>query len=1431
MMDNIRFFGLNFTLKDNSYQFSTAKHSFIDEVHGLDIKPGRGAKNNIQINLLHFTTTKGVTFRFSCSSEVTFQPQRRRGLRDFIATPLKVSSKNKALFELNIESPQKLSSGLIVNLGPLQLGESACKLVLSTGGDGLRDFWVQTQRTHDLLDAQDAPLSIDCNRRSLLRVYHSSSSKNLALQAKQNPFTLTTHVGQDANLDKRWQASRLNLDVDDLQQSLTLSFREDRRDKALLPLHPFSKNINGETHTLPSMAVDAQSLEITATRSRQVSRVMHITDITAIPKAEAYLHTYALVMNALNNMSSNITHHCWRVTKRLPLALRVEDHDGLPKGLLLRYQRTSTALLKKSANAEILGLRREVKLDCETDVALKFDNSIFYRKRFDQFSRSLVRIVTTPYLEVEATSLQINRPGIALKQPQRDDITSWQFIKPGETPHTVKFPVCPDEAMTSGDGNVIDRFLRNCNASYSGLDSDNLTVTHESGLNIQGNLREGQQQSRPGLNSLFTSINDENDEGVLTPATLAPPALGTHQNRFSFGSYEFAHEWEVGEIPEYIPLLADENGVLSAGLRGELLNEFPMDPEYSSGDQNIAITELTTHQGLDRNNNDGHLVGIIKLGKEDDLFTILRKEQVTASEITNNDDGGLTKLLPEKLQQKAWTGLILFEQVLDLSSFPLLGSLFPENFNLNLRYLAVSAEQQGKFSTYGSVNWQNPELNNPHNRPDDDKKSELRVQMAKVELTWAARKLTTFMTETRIDYLSFAGGRKPQRNGSPDLTRVDIIGSIDRNTKEIRFLAQANKPIPLFDEDGDGIGPLKQAYIQKVEITRTNGKTDFNVDGDVELQEYDLGSLWSFENGDKLRSDGLKFGFQDNLGLSGDWFEFDYPSLRFDFAKGWNLLDLDDVAVDLIRIGFDSSANDFDWNSLLPVLDGDDWDAPAMRLGLELNLGKLPLLSSDSLKDLIFDFELSLPFGKDRNGDTDYLSIDIENCRLSVQALGFDKLNLKLMRFLEISADNLQLESKNNILWLFLQGLKLKILNKTLIEDFTLGHYWGDQQTGFIGLLNDQFPTLPLIDIDWLLIGRNLLLNGNNNNDLLKAIVSVDPNPRPLKQEIREAFEQNALIPSGNANNIGEWVFAAGFNMFQGFLAGKLLFHDDVYYGLALDGPFLREWFGYDLGISILYIKQESTEEDIFRLSLRVPSISLGGIAFNGGVVAFEIQMNGGFMVDIGFPWLTDAGERYWERGFGVMLGGVMGRGGCYLAKRSNVRSGNVAEGERQGKVTLVEGGYAAMVGFGGEYRSGPLNVSAYAGVYFSCEGGILFFSPLDRPQSLELVGLRLSGAIGIQARGIAELNWWIISIRVEVVAGAEARLTVFWGALEDYQPGTPNLPAITNNQNARVGVSVDFVLYARVDARACIGKGIFKVCKSISVGVSMPYRTTLYLS
>ena len=192
------------------------------------------------------------------------------------------------------------------------------------------------------------------------------------------------------------------------------------------------------------------------------------------------------------------------------------------------------------------------------------------------------------------------------------------------------------------------------------------------------------------------------------------------------------------------------------------------------------------------------------------------------------------------------------------------------------------------------------------------------------------------------------------------------------------------------------------------------------------------------------------------------------------------------------------------------------------------------------------------------------------------------------------------------------------------------------------------------------------------------------------------------------------------------------------------------------------------------------------------------------------------------------MISGIMGRGGSFIAKRTSVRQYNDPNDNTR-KMTLLEAGHASMVGIGSSFQAGPLRVEAYAGIYYAAEGAVLF-SAKRNSKSLELVGLRLSGAIGIQVRGIAQLNWWIISVRVEVVAGAEARLTLFWGALVNFNPGSNDLPEVPKNPG-RLGVRVDFVLYARVSAQACMGKSWFKVCKGISVGISMPYQTTLYLN
>lgn len=1491
-MDTIRFFGLDFSLTNGRYQFKGSTPASISKVLSLDIRPSKTSISHIRVNKLHFVTAQGVEVYFACPAEIRFSPQLKRGRWIRVYAPQWTRSRYAAQFALRssadssipknptyskpsgtfnpalatqltgkfgttkqlasvfrsskrstrtlgklIKDPRFTSKGLLsVDIGGLKFSEINTNVVIARGADGLYDFWVQTQKSHNLVDVAKAPLAVRCNANSRFRIYYGGWRTGLQLQGQRNPFTLTTQFGDSDSSSKRWQNTAFEANLGQLKRLLTLTFKEDSADAGPMLLHPFSRTQQGTEFTLAALDLDVQSITIVAKRNLRSLRRMRITDISAKPHVNARLRTYGMVAN------NDQGFHQWQVRGNIPLAVRLAGHGGLPKGLLLRSNSEHIALTQSGADLEILGLRRELKLSCKPNGILKFSQDQQDFNSSVQFDRSLVRVVTTPFIEAPFVALQLNRPGIALTQ-KGAQVSSWNFTPSGANVQPLAIPICPDEAMQGDNGFALSRLHAHCNRLPE-LVSVNESVKHESHLIITGNRRDHLPADRPRLHTLFGPITDDIAEHASDgeiAATMAAPKLGEHLNRFSFGRYLITHTWGVGEVPEYIPIIADSQGNVFIDAL-DLVGSFPLDPAYSEGEQNIAIRHLSSHNGLAIEGSDRgrgkHLVGLVKLGKEQDLFGILRQENVVNDAI-EEPQTGLRALLPQKLQTRAWTGLILFEQALDLSSFPLLQSLLPADFELNLRYLAVSPEvENNRFSTYGKVFWKNPKLDLIRQRPQGDASSELNVQMAKVEITWAARKLTHFLAEARVNYLSFAGARKPQRNNQPQYTRVDILGSIDQETQEIRFLAQSNKPIPLLAEDGEGVGPIKQVFVKQIEITHKQGKTDFNVDGNLELNNFSLGQLWDFDKGDKLNFDGLKFGFLNNLELDGNWLSFDYPSLKFDFSKGWKLLDFDGFRLDLIRLGFDTSDSNFDWKGLLPIIDG-EWHRPAMRFGFRLNLGKLPLLSDSALQDMVFDFELSLPFLR-RGNSIDYLTIDFENCRLAVQALGFDKLNIKLMRFLEISAENLQLAHRpapNNmgdILWLFLQGLRLKILNKTIIDDFTFGHYWAGEQTGFVGLLNDDIPAFSFVTIDWLLIGRNLLLNGGNNHTLIESVVSIDPDTPPLKNQLRAAFEGGQLVPLAEDNNtIGEWVFAAGFNILDGFLIGKFLFQDNAYYGLAIEGRFLRHWFGYDLAISVLYIVQDRPEEDLFKIALQVPSVSLGGLAFNGGIIAVEIQMNGGFMVDIGFPWQGPDGERLWERGFGMMLSGIMGRGGCFIAQRTSVRTGNAPdeEGARLGKLTLVEGGYAAAVGIGGEYNSGSLRVSAYAGIYYSCEGGMLFISPQARPSDLELVGLRLSGAIGIQARGIAELDWWIISIRVEVIAGAEARLTVFWGALEHHQPGSANLPAVMADVDPRIGVSVDFVLYARVSARACIGKGWFKVCKSIEVGVSMDYRTTLYLS
>jgi hypothetical protein len=1439
MLDSLYFFGFRFTRAGNKYLYDGKYPDGVKKIQ-LTVAPFSSSQKSLKIERFLLKTQDGVIVSFRCNNHIRFAYDRHVNAH----TPVHSNALNQVGFQIRGVQGQKSFQGIYLDVGPFGVRTQKAKLHVEKNEQGIRDFWIEVPNACALLDENDLPIALSVNQSSKMRIFLSMDTKVPQLQWKNNPFTLVTRLGSEADVtNKYWVTPFYAIDLDKIKKTQSIKTLE-RLDTAGEPLllHPFLHNHDEKNYTLAAMGLDARSLILDITRSKNQNFPLQIDSIVATRENAGLLHTYGLVDY------SQTRYHTWQGASEFSLAVRPSQGDKGPAGLLIKGGPGDSHLaLIRNGGDTLLGFRKDVKLTLMPgEIKLGFSEYSEGGLHSKQINKAITFIDTTPFIDVPLNHLQLNRPGISLAESfsgeKPADIDFWEFSsEPGESIRT-KIPLCPDECVLSDK--VLKSLHSDCNRPLANLQAKVNDVVHESRFK-QKSLDNHKSISLP---SLFLSertfpklVTSEIKRNVVPRGSLSSPGLGAHISQYNFGSYVITKQWSESKAPDYV-LFDDENSsnlVGSTGFRGLSINPFDMD-NNTKPEQRARVSTITRGNGIAASGG-RKIFAILKLGKTQGLKSILLAEGVSEKTWTE-----LEKILPPRFLHISWYGFILFNQALDLTNFKLLGSLVPKG-SIALQYLAVTPEvsveldssvnleaKNSTFATYGYVSWKNK------SKPDDlvhpkDRDEEVAVRMLQLDMAWAGRKLSRFYSETLVSIRTFAGSGT-KKSTHTDLSKVEyndviVYGGYDKDIQKITFMAQASEPVALLSDEG--IGPIKQAWVKRIEIGLEGKKTIFDIDGDVELQNFNQSmepKNWQLEGGDIFSFKGLSFGFENTLSELGNWLKFDYPSIDFKLGKGWKLFDFDGCKVELKRIAFDKSGSDFDWGSLLEIGKSGLSKLPQFRLGLNIQMGKLPLLSTNPFEELIIDIEWSLPFK-----NSSFFKLDFSNARFGIRALGFEKLNLKLMRFLEISADQISIENKpsqtvQDILWLFIKDLKVKILDTTVLEKLTFGHYWikednnGAGQKGFLGVSEQGFET-GILNVHWALVGRNIQIP----EDLAKSLISIVPVERHISEELWQSYKDDKLLPL-NEPGIGEWIFAAGFGILDDFLLGKFLFQDNAYYGLALEGPMMKQVFGYRFAMSVLYIQKSRPEEDLFRLEVAVPNVDLGGFSFNGGVIAIEIQMNGGFLIDMGYPWIAPNGERMWERGFGIMLSGLMGRGGCFIAKRSSVRTLTKDKGtDKQNVLTLFEGGQAAMVGFGGSYSAGPLHVTAYAGIYYAAEGAILFQAS-RKLENLTVIGLRLSGAIGIQARGIAELDWWIISVRVEVVAGAEARLTIFWGALEHYQPGSPDLPDLPVNSE-KVGVRVDFVLYARVSARACIGKSFFKVCKSISVGISMPYRTTLYLN
>lgn len=269
---------------------------------------------------------------------------------------------------------------------------------------------------------------------------------------------------------------------------------------------------------------------------------------------------------------------------------------------------------------------------------------------------------------------------------------------------------------------------------------------------------------------------------------------------------------------------------------------------------------------------------------------------------------------------------------------------------------------------------------------------------------------------------------------------------------------------------------------------------------------------------------------------------------------------------------------------------------------------------------------------------------------------------------------------------------------------------------------------------------------------------------------------------------------------------GAVQFQDGYYYGIALNSPAFCRWFGFDLAIAVVYVKGTQPSEDQFTLTFRAPRVTLPAFAFTGGIISLMIGVDGSFLIDIGFPWVQ-SGVRRWDRALGAIVTPFQGSGGFYL--RRQTIAGYSEEGQTHTGI-LIGAGFAIQFGLGGAYGSAGFRVTASIGIFAVVEGDALF---LDN----NLDGLVLIGSVGLLGRASGELNWWIISIRVEVLLIAEARLQFAWGC----NPRLASANKACDRQPATL--SFQMTVYASVSASACIGWGPFQVCAGITVSVAIP--------
>jgi hypothetical protein len=435
---------------------------------------------------------------------------------------------------------------------------------------------------------------------------------------------------------------------------------------------------------------------------------------------------------------------------------------------------------------------------------------------------------------------------------------------------------------------------------------------------------------------------------------------------------------------------------------------------------------------------------------------------------------------------------------------------------------------------------------------------------------------------------------------------------------------------------------------------------------------------------------------------------------------------------------------------------------------------------------------------------------------VGIGGFGFEGLDFDLLGFLRLKAEHLALRRRT---WvspageraegaaLSFTGLNLSILDYPVLRNgagafFSLKE---DKGEGFWVMLSDPVES-SIFKLEWAFIAQNVDFSTDIAKDMLLPPPEKEPGTNPnydaIQKALYKAWERDdavSIYPARGAGGRG-WTFAAAMTALNGGLAGRALIQDGGFTGLALYGDLLRQLLNWNFVFVGLYRNNISPGEDYFYFSVTLPPFTYGGARFSGGAIAAEFYTSGDFMVDLGFPWPAPGGGRRWERTFGAIVTPGQASGGFYIRKRSQA----LATG---GRALTVAGGFALQWGLGAAFGGGVFEVWVRIGVYIIVEGEVTLRMAGG---SFTIIAFTLHGAAGVLVEGQGRIDWWVIRVTIAVRASAEIRASLYW------------------REGEKMVMPIEAELYVSASAEACIGGSCARICRSISVGLSLPVRYQL---